>query len=167
MRHGVRLCFDVGAVRIGVAKSDQLGMLAVPVETMSYASNGAHLARAVDLVTELEVFEVIVGLPLNLQGAHTKSTTAAISFATALAAALARHTSNRSVDVRLVDERLSTTTAQGHMRQAGRSTRKSRDIIDQQAAVIILEHALDLERSLGSPPGSLVDTSADREEQTQ
>jgi putative Holliday junction resolvase len=58
--------------------------------------------------------------------------------------------------VRLVDERLSTVTAQAGMRQAGRSTRRQKGVIDQAAAVVILQHALDAERS-GRIPGIMVD----------
>ncbi len=58
--------------------------------------------------------------------------------------------------MRLVDERLSTVSAQGQLRQAGKKTKQSRGIIDQAAAVVILQHALDVERARGEAPGTLV-----------
>lgn len=162
MKAGVRLCFDVGSVRIGVAKSDAHGLLAVPVETITVTSSTdgrrQALARALELVSETDAAWVFVGLPLNLQGHDTPSTTAARTFAGELARALfVREDDDASTpEVRLIDERLSTNSAHAQLRQAGRSTRQSRTIIDQQAAVVILEHALDMERSLGTAPGILV-----------
>lgn len=153
MRTGVRLGIDVGKARVGVARSDLHGMLATPVETVTRASDGdADLTRIASLAAELEVFEVIVGLPLNMRGERTLSTDDAVGFAEQLAARLA----GQGVPVRLVDERLSTVSAQGHLRQAGKKTKQSRSIIDQAAAVVILQHALDTERAQGTPPGSPV-----------
>lgn len=152
MRTGVRLGIDVGKVRIGVARTDPHGMLATPVETVSRARAGdADLARIAEIVAEYEAFEVIVGLPLNMRGERTLSTEDAADFAAALATRLAAHAT-----VRLVDERLSTVSAQGHLHQAGRKTKDSRGVIDQAAAVVILQHALDLERSRDEAPGTLV-----------
>ncbi|MFV0433547.1 MAG: Holliday junction resolvase RuvX [Leucobacter sp.] len=150
MRSGVRMGVDVGRARIGVARSDLHGMLATPAETVSRAaSGGADIERIADLVRELEVFEVVVGLPLNLRGERTASTEDADAFARRLAARLHAE----GVFVRLVDERLSTVSAQGQLRQAGKKTKQSRNIIDQAAAVVILQHALDLERQRDTAPG--------------
>jgi putative Holliday junction resolvase len=93
---------------------------------------------------------LVVGLPLSLSGGSTASTEDARSFATRLAR-------QSGIPVRLVDERLSTVTAQSQLRDNGRTTRNSRSVVDQVAAVIILQNALDSERSAGSPPGVLVD----------
>lgn len=150
MRHGVRVGVDVGTARIGVARSDAHGMLATPVETVTRGSAGADIARILALVGELEAMEVIVGLPLALSGRTTASTTDAIGFAEALDRAL-------PVPVRLVDERLSTVAAQSVLRASGRKTRTHRPVIDQVAATIILQHALDTERASGKPPGTPVD----------
>jgi len=139
---------DVGKARIGVARSDLHGMLAMPVETVRRGEGDvlAILAHAVDL----EATEIIVGLPLSLSGAETASTKDARDFA----AEIARHSG--TVAVRLVDERLSTVSAQQALRSAGRTTRNSRNVVDQVAAVIILQHALDVERASGNPPGTLL-----------
>ncbi|MGV8969404.1 MAG: Holliday junction resolvase RuvX [Microbacteriaceae bacterium] len=147
MRSGVRLGIDVGTVRIGVARSDAQGLLATPVDTLRRGENDIqHLAA---LVAELDAVEVIVGLPLALSGRHTASTDDAAAFAGALARAI-------SVGVRLVDERLSTVSAHSALKTSGRSTRQARPVIDQVAAVIILQHALDFERSRDTPAGVVV-----------
>lgn len=146
MRHGVRLGIDVGKVRIGVARSDPDGLLATPLATVARgAGDSVEILR---LAAELGVFELIVGLPLALSGAHTASTADAVRFADRLAAS--------GMPVRLVDERLSTVSAQRGLWASGRSVKRSRAVIDQAAAVIILQQALDFERAGGSPPGSSV-----------
>ncbi|WP_174776710.1 Holliday junction resolvase RuvX [Cryobacterium sp. TMT4-31] len=150
MRSGVRVGIDVGTVRIGVARSDFHGMLATPVETVPRDKNAADLGRIAGIVTELDAVEVIVGLPLALSGRHTASTDDAVSFAETLAETV-------SVPVRLVDERLSTVSAQAALRTVGRSTRTQRPVVDQVAATIILQHALDTERASGKPAGTSVD----------
>jgi putative Holliday junction resolvase len=148
VRSGVRLGVDVGTVRIGVARSDLHGMLATPVETVQRGSG--DIERLLALALELEATEMIVGLPLALSGRRTASTEDAVDFARRLAAAT-------PTPVRLVDERLSTVSAQAAVRSSGRSSRQTRSVIDQVAAVIILQHALDFERSSAQPPGVVVD----------
>lgn len=147
MRSGVRLGIDVGTVRIGVARSDLHGMLATPVETVQRGSG--DLARIVAIAAELEATEIIVGLPLALSGRRTASTEDAVEFAEQLDALV-------GVPVRLVDERLSTVSAQAAVRTSGKSSKQTRSVIDQVAAVIILQHALDFERSSAQPPGVVV-----------
>ncbi|AYG04949.1 Holliday junction resolvase RuvX [Gryllotalpicola protaetiae] len=147
MRTGIRLGIDVGTVRIGVSRSDPSGFLASPLETVARADDGSDVARIVQLVTEHEAIELVVGLPLALSGRRTASTEDAVGFAERLAGAVA-------VPVRLVDERLSTVTATVSLRQSGKNSRKSRSVVDQSAAAVILQHALDAERSSGRPAGS-------------
>ncbi|WP_104082580.1 Holliday junction resolvase RuvX [Cryobacterium sp. Y11] len=151
MRSGVRVGVDVGTARIGLARSDNHGMLATPVETVARDPAGvADLTRIGAVIDELDAVEVIVGLPLALSGNVTASTNDAIDFARRLAQSV-------SVPVRLVDERLSTVSAQSALRASGRSARTQRPVIDQVAATIILQHALDSERASGRPPGSSVE----------
>ncbi|MGO3146547.1 MAG: Holliday junction resolvase RuvX [Leucobacter sp.] len=160
MRVGVRLGVDVGKARIGIARSDPHGMLATPIETVKRDLEGnSDVSRIGALVAEYDAFELIVGLPLNMQGERTLSTQDAELFAIKLANQFAGR-----VDVRLVDERLSTVSAQGQLRQAGRKTKESRGVIDQAAAIVILQHALDVERSQGAAPGTLVQVSSGAEE---
>lgn len=154
MRAGSRLGIDVGKARVGVARSDPHAMLATPVETVPRDNGGdADLRRIVEIADDVGAVEVVVGLPINLRGEHTPSTDDAERFGERLAALLAE----RDVPLRFVDERLSTVSAQGHLRQAGRKTKQSRRVIDQAAAVVILQHALDTERSRGNPPGRLAE----------
>ncbi len=145
MRSGVRLGVDVGTVRVGVARSDLHGMLATPVETVPRGSGDVE--RILQLANELDVLEIVVGLPIALSGRETASTGDARAFAERLAL---------TVPVRLVDERLSSVSANSAMRSVGRSEKKSRSVIDQVAAVIILQHALDHERAGVSLPGTVV-----------
>ncbi len=148
MRSGVRLGVDVGKVRIGLAQSDPHGMLATPVMTVP---RGAGDVRTIlEHAAELDAVEIVVGLPLALSGGETASTQDARDFAARIGAAT-------SLPVRLVDERLSTVSAQRAMQASGRNTKRSRPVIDQAAAVIILQHALDVERSGGNPPGVVVE----------
>lgn len=150
MRSGVRLGIDVGKVRIGVSRSDLHGMLATPVETVQRSKDAADRRRISEIVTELGVFEIIVGLPLALSGAQTASTADAVGFAEALVAEL-------DVPVRLVDERLSTVSAHSALRAAGKNSKSARPVVDQVAATIILQHALDAERATDRPPGTPVE----------
>ncbi len=144
MRPGVRLGVDVGKARIGIARSDLHGMLATPVETV--ARGKGDIERIVAIAREIEATEIVVGLPISLAGSDTPSTQDARDFASAVAGAI-------GTAVRLVDERLSTVSAHRALRASGRNTKASRPVIDQVAAVIILQHALDFERAGGTPPG--------------
>lgn len=152
MRTGVRLGIDVGKVRIGVSRSDPHGMIATPVETVPRSEDAADRRRIAEIVADLGVFEIIVGLPLALSGAHTPSTADAVAFAESLNAEL-------DVPVRLVDERLSTVSAHSALRASGKNSKSARPVVDQVAATIILQHALDAERASGRPPGHPVESS--------
>ena len=148
MRSGVRLGVDVGKARVGIATCDRDGLLATPVATLARVDADARAFRL--LVEEYGATEIVVGLPLSLSGGDTASTTDAREFAAAVAGWV-------EVPVRLVDERLSTVSAQRALHASGRRTKGSRPVIDQVAAVIILQNALDHERSAGLPPGVPVD----------
>jgi len=147
MRRGVRLAVDVGSVRVGVARSDVDGVLAVPLETVPRGDG--DVSRIRHLVDEWAVTEVLVGLPRRLAGDEGPAAASARAFAAVLAAAV-------DVPVRLVDERLSTVSANADLRAAGRTSRSSRAVVDQAAAVVFLQSALERERSTGGAPGELV-----------
>jgi putative Holliday junction resolvase len=147
MRRGVRVGVDVGSVRIGVSRSDLDGVLAVPVETV--ARGAGDVARLAELAAEWSALEFVVGLPRRLAGDEGPAAVAARAFADALAGGV-------ECPVRLVDERLTTVSAQRDLHQAGKTQRSSRAVIDQAAAVVLLQDALDTERSTGRPPGELV-----------
>ena len=149
MRWGVRLGLDPGEARVGVARSDPSGLLATPVETVRRGEG--DLARIGTLVTEEEAVEIVVGLPRSLSGGEGPSARRVRDFARALA---------RQVDpvpVRLCDERLTTVAAEAMLRGQGRKGQKRRAVVDQAAAVLILQHALDTERGTGNAPGEIVE----------
>lgn len=150
MRVGVRLGVDIGTVRIGVARSDALGTLAIPLETVRRDRRGEDLRRLAQLVQEREAIEVVIGLPLHLAGVEGKSARDARRFA--------RHLQDMLPKVRvcLVDERLSSNQAHELLSARGLDSRRQRPIVDQVAAQIILEQALDFERSTGALPGEAV-----------
>ncbi len=145
---GRRIGIDVGTVRIGVASSDPDGILATPVETVARAAKGkgaargvpADLARIAHIVREYEAVEIIVGLPRTLRGENGSSATLAMKFAKQLQAILP------DVPIRLSDERLTTVTAARALRDSGVRARGQRQMIDQAAAISILQGWLD-ERS--------------------
>jgi putative Holliday junction resolvase len=144
----VRLGIDVGEVRIGVARSDASGMIATPVETVRRGKG--DLSRLAALVAEEEAVEVVLGLPRSLSGGEGPAAAKARRFAVELAGHLA-------VPVRLVDERFSTVTAEAVLREQGRKGTRRRAVVDQAAAVVILQNALDTERATGVAPGEVVD----------
>lgn len=161
MRRGARLGVDVGDVRIGVASCDPSGMIATPVETV--ARGDGDLARLRALVVEHDVVEVIVGLPRSLSGGEGPAAAKVRAFVQELAAALepwpVEHAEpTDDARVRLVDERLSTVSAEAILREQGRKGKRRRAVVDQAAAVVILQNALDTERSTGRPPGEPVET---------
>ncbi|MFR9727222.1 Holliday junction resolvase RuvX [Streptomyces sp. MS19] len=151
MRRGRRLGVDVGEARIGVASCDPDGLLATPVETVPGRDVQGAQRRLAELVAEYEPVEVVMGLPRSLNGREGP--------AAARVRAFARETARRvaPVPVRLVDERMSTVSAARDMRAAGVSSRKGRARIDQAAAVVILQSALESERTSGQPPGQCVE----------
>lgn len=147
---GVRIALDVGSVRIGVAKCDAEGLLATPLTTISAGPEA--VTQVLDLLLEHQAICLYVGKPISLAGKDTASTQSAIEFASEIAASL----KDSTIQVRLIDERLSTVSAQRGMHEAGRNVKQSRDAIDQAAAVIILEHALASERNSGTLVGEEV-----------
>lgn len=151
MRRGRRLAVDVGDARIGVASSDPDGLLATPVETVPGKDRHAALRRLGAIVAEYEPLEVVVGLPRSLSGQEGPAAAKVRDFAGELAKLVT------PVPVRLVDERMSTVTAAQSMRASGVSSRKGRSRIDQAAAVVILQSALETERASGRPPGQSVE----------
>ena len=141
---GRRLGVDVGSVRIGVAVSDPDGILATPVETVRRDRSGKHLRRLAELVAEHDAVEVIVGLPRTLADRTGPSAQDAIELAGKLAEVLACRVPRTLV--RLADERLTTVSAQRSLHAAGVRAKQQRAVIDQAAAVAILQSWLDQRR---------------------
>lgn len=152
MRDGVRLGVDVGSVRVGVARCDPGGILATPLETVK--SGKGDIGRLVELVAEHEAIEVVVGLPTSLSGREGPAAQAARRFAARLADRLPPGT------VRLHDERLTTVTAESGLRAGGVHGQARRKVVDQAAAAVLLQAALDAERLTGRPPGEIVRESS-------
>lgn len=153
---GVRLGIDPGDARIGVASCDPSGILATPVETVARVpvtdppAPAADLDRIAALIEELGAVLIYMGLPRSLNGGEGPAAGRVREFAQALAGRVA------PVPVHLVDERLSTVTAEAVLRERGKKGKKRRAVVDQAAAVVILQAALDSERARGSVVGEPV-----------
>jgi len=135
---GVWLGVDVGAVRIGVARSDPAGILAVPLATVAFDPGGQRtdLAAVRELVTEHRAVGVVVGLPRTLAGREGPAAVAARAFGEALRPLIA------PAEVRYTDERMTTVLAQRNLSSSGVRARAQRAVIDQAAAVEILQSFL-------------------------
>jgi putative Holliday junction resolvase len=128
---------------MGLARSDEEAIIALPVETVP---NGESLFTDIAALIPVDCLEIYVGLPINLLGKPTPATLKAVAFANALA----EHVSS---PVRVLDERLTTAIASSQLREVGLNSKQSKSFIDQQAAVEILEYALNVERNTGQIPG--------------
>jgi putative Holliday junction resolvase len=153
MRRGRRIAVDVGDARIGVASCDPDGLLATPVETVPAGKKS--VGRLTAIVAEYEAIEVVVGLPRSLSGREGPAAAKVRDYAAQLAARV------YPVPVRLVDERMTTVTATAGMRAAGVKSKQGRSRIDQAAAVVILQSALETEKTSGRPPGETVQPATD------
>jgi putative Holliday junction resolvase len=123
-------------------------VLATPLATVPRGPGWLDAVSA--LVSEHQPIEVIVGLPVSLSGRAGQAVALARRFAAELAARIA------PVPVRLVDERFTTVQAHAVLRGGGRDARARRSVVDQAAAALLLQTALDAERSTGHPAGELV-----------
>ena len=130
------LGIDLGEARIGIAVSDELGMLAHALETIVVKDTRDPIARIVQLATEKDVSHVIIGLPKNMDGTMGPAAEKTRAFAEKLKEQL-------TCGVRLWDERLTTVAAQRYLHDAGKNVKQSRAVIDQVAAQIILQGWLD------------------------
>lgn len=127
------LGIDVGKVRVGVAISDELGMLAHPLETVARAQAAARIAQ---IATEKRVGAIVVGVPRHMNGNTGESAQDALAFAEKLRSTV-------RVQIIALDERLSTVAAHRALRESGRKTRETRGVVDQVAAQMILQTYLD------------------------
>ena len=159
LRPGRRLAVDVGQARVGLAVTDIHAILASPLATVARLESTTDSVDAVLLaVAEVgEILEIYVGVPINLQGRSTLSTDDALSFAEELQEA-------SGLEVRLIDERLTTSMANNQLKQIGKSQKDARSTIDQMAAVAILEFALSVEKNTGLAPGLSIQEWRERNE---
>ncbi len=153
LRRGSRLGVDVGSARIGIASCDPHGLLASPLTTVRRGRG--DLAEIARLAAERDVIEIVVGLPTSLSGKPGQAADQARDFAESLAGVVS------PVPVRLVDERFTTVIAHAALAQGGRNAKERRTVIDQAAAALLLQGALDGERQTGEPPGEVVAATRD------
>jgi putative Holliday junction resolvase len=131
------LGIDLGAARVGLALSDDLGMLAHPLETVQVKGAG-DLAAYIAKVAQREKAEIIIiGLPRNMNGTDGPAAAHARAFGEKLRAKAP------GCEVRYWDERMTSVAAQRALHETGRSVKKSRPVIDQVAAQMILQGYLD------------------------
>ena len=135
---GVRFGIDVGTVRVGVAASDPEGIMAFPVATLN--RDTSVVENLCTLMRERDAVMAYVGLPRHLAGHEGESARDARTFAQALV-------EHCGIPVRLVDERMSSVAAHAALREAGVATRDHRTRVDQQAAVTILDTAMNAEKA--------------------
>lgn len=139
MQRGRRIAFDYGDVRIGVAVCDPDGIISSPLTVL--ATENRNLASEIQAIfVEYEPIQIFVGLPKHLSGVESASAEKARVFGTSLGELT-------DAEITFIDERLSTVSAQAKLREAGKSTRESKDLIDAMAAVEILELGLQRARS--------------------
>lgn len=134
------LGIDHGDARIGLAVSDELRMLAHPLETVQ--NNPKALQRIKAVIADKSVDVIVIGLPKNMDGTRGEAAKKVEAFATAIRA---DHPEMRVV---LWDERLTTVAAQRALHEAGRNAKNSRSILDQVAAQMILQGWLDSQSML-------------------
>src|SRR5690606_26243089 len=139
-----------------VAVCDPDGLIATPVETVSAGPDAP--ARIARIATEIGAIELVVGWPVGLSGREGPAAAKVRAFCDPLAPLVG------DVSIRLVDERMSTMTADGLLREGGKSGVKRRKVIDQAAATVILQSAIDAERARGSAPGEVVNGPHDDED---
>lgn len=142
---GVRVGVDVGAVRVGVAVSDPDGILATPLATLARDARAdvavpSDMAQIAAAVREYDAVEVVVGLPVTLAGVEGLAAGQARAYAERLREFVA------PVPVRLADERMSTAAATRRLSERGVRGKRRRAVVDQAAAVEILQSWLDTQR---------------------
>jgi len=129
---------DYGTVRIGVAVSDDLGMLAHPFETVPAKDPAEAIKRVVEIVTERKAEVVVLGLPLNMDGSEGPAVKKVREFKAKLSKALPS-----TIEIVEEDERLTTVSASDKLSDSGQSGKDQRESIDQAAAAEILQTYLD------------------------
>jgi putative Holliday junction resolvase len=136
------LGIDHGDARIGLAISDELGMLAHPLETIHLKQVTDPIAHIAAIVARDQIGMIVLGLPRNMDGTYGPAAAKVRAFAEKLRAAVPG-------EVKLWDERLTSVAAQRSLHEAGRTVKNSRDVIDQVAAQMILQGWLDAQAMLG------------------
>jgi len=140
------LGIDLGDARIGLAISDDLGMLAHPLETIVVKETRDPLARIAEVAKREKIGAIILGLPRNMDGSYGPAADKSRAFAEKLRSRVP------GCEVRLWDERLTSVAAQKALHESGKNTKQSRSVIDQVAAQMILQGWLDSQAMMGGLP---------------
>ncbi len=135
------IALDVGSVRIGVSISDGLGFMAHPLVTLKWKNSATLINDLKKLITEKEISKIVVGMPYTLKGGLSEQTKKVIALTEELK-------KNLDTPIETVDERLTTKLAETMLRETGKKASRNRHIIDQVAAVNILQTYLDKTRIL-------------------
>ena len=153
--HGVKLGVDVGMVRVGLASSDPDGILATPVKTLSRdAKRNSDVKVVVREAASRGACQIFVGLPRTMKGEERASARMARDYAIILVQLL--QDAGLGIPVRLIDERLTTVSAHQALHSAGVDSREHRKVVDQVAAVAILQHAIDMQKTRNADVGQPV-----------
>lgn len=136
------LGIDHGEARIGLAISDELGMLAHPLETIRTAETADPVERIAQIVVRDKIGVIILGLPRNMNGTYGPAAEKVRAFGELLRTRI-------PCEVKLWDERLTSVAAQKSLHASGKNVKKSRTVIDQVAAQLILQGYLDSQAMLG------------------
>jgi len=135
------LGIDFGRARIGLAISDELQLLAHPLETVP--ADKDFMKRIVEIVQDRKIGKIVVGVPRHMSGGIGKAANEVLEFAAKLRALL-------PCAVETWDERLTTVAANRVLHEAGKKTRQTRKFVDQVAAQMILQGYLDRERNVST-----------------
>ena len=127
------LGIDYGSVRVGIAVSDELGMLAVPLETVE---NMKAVARILDIISEKKIQMIVMGIPRNMDGSYGLKAKEVYRFADGLM-------KQTTVPIKFWDERLTTQSVERMLVQADVSRRRRKEVIDKLAAQQILQNYMD------------------------
>ena len=142
------LAVDYGEKRVGLALSDPAGLIAQGLETIQTADTVVSLASIVDIVEEQQVREIILGLPVHMDGTAGEMAGKVEALANELRSKVA-------CDVRTWDERLTSVSARRAMHEMGSTTRGNKGSLDRIAATLLLQNYLDFRRGKATEPDSL------------
>lgn len=152
---GIKLGVDVGMARVGLAASDPDGILATPVKTLSRdAKRNSDIKIVVKEAATRGACQIFVGLPRTMKGEEKTSAEMARNYAQILVDLL--QASGAETPVHLIDERLTTVSAHQALHKAGMDSREHRKVVDQVAAVEILQHAMDMQKARNADVGQVV-----------
>lgn len=150
MQSGKYIGVDVGKARVGIAQAYAGTTLAIPVKTLRVEPDGSELEELVEFIGEEATAAVFVGLPLLMSGKEGEAARMSRSYARRLAKKIA------PIPVRLLDERLTSSSAHGMLSEAGVNTRNHKQMVDQVAAELILTQAIEIQLASNQMPGELV-----------